>query len=258
MGGNHAGTHMKEINDRETRVKPRQRLQFWFHNISIEFGFVIIGGLGILILGILGYLPGPISYFPYITDIYLDVRSELVGIGLTVIIIDIVRIILQTREEKNKLILQMGSSDNALARDAVRQLRNKGWLEDGSLRNVDLIKADLEDADLSGADLIGAKLHNTNLINAKLIDANLSGAWLWLTRMQGANLEGAILNGATILSVNFEGAIVTNGQLAKTDILDGTKSPDGVTYGHGTIMPDGTVMNLEVFKDSIEEKESPE
>jgi hypothetical protein len=76
-------------------------------------------------------------------DYYTNASAELASIAITVLIIDA---LVQRREEereKRDLILQMGSPDKAFAIEAVRQLRARGWLNDGSLRDSSFIKANL-------------------------------------------------------------------------------------------------------------------
>ncbi len=64
--------------------------------------------------------------------------------------------------EKKRLIEQMGSKDNETALQAIKELRELGWLEDGTLRGSDLREANLREADLSLANLTGANLCYTN------------------------------------------------------------------------------------------------
>jgi len=60
--------------------------------------------------------------------------NELIGIGITVLIIDNANELMKRREENRRLIPQMGSPDNAFVVEAVRQLRKRDWLKDGSIR----------------------------------------------------------------------------------------------------------------------------
>jgi hypothetical protein len=87
-------------------------------------------GFAILVIGILGFI---IDNIPYINEL----RAELVGIGITVLIIDNANEAIKRREEKKRLILQMGSPDNAFAIEAVRQIRARGWILDGALHQTD-------------------------------------------------------------------------------------------------------------------------
>lgn len=74
--------------------------------------------------------------------------SELV---LGVLVIDFANERGNTRERKEELILQMGSPNNDFAVEAVRILRLKGWLKDGSLEYASLIGANLQGAKIAHA-----------------------------------------------------------------------------------------------------------
>jgi hypothetical protein len=65
-------------------------------------------------------------------DFYANVSTELGSIAITVLIIDSLNQRRMTRQEKAELVLQMSSPDNAFAQEAVRRLRARGWLKDGS------------------------------------------------------------------------------------------------------------------------------
>ena len=58
----------------------------------------------------------------------MDIRSDLISIGIVVFIIDNVNEMYRRRAEKERLILQMGSPDHGFAIEAVRQLSVRGWL----------------------------------------------------------------------------------------------------------------------------------
>src|SRR3990172_5019937 len=143
-------------------------------------------GLAILVLGVMGFILEPIMYQSRMTSFYIEIRSELVGIGITVLIIDNANEMIRRREEKKRLILQMGSPDNAFAQEAVRQLRFRGWLMDGSLRGASLLDANLQGAKLSYADMQGVTM----------VGANLQGAELWETNLNGADISNANMENA--------------------------------------------------------------
>ena len=128
-----------------------------------------------MVVGLLGYFDGPLPYIPRLTFFYQDIRSDLVGIDLAVLIIDNANQMLATRQEKKRLILQMGSPDNAFAIEAVRMLRSKRWLTDGSLRRAYLPGANLPGANLEGAKLRGCRNWTSEQLNAA---ATLEGAKL--------------------------------------------------------------------------------
>ena len=162
---------------------------------------------------------------------------------------------------KEWLTQQMGSKDNVLARQAVEELRARGWLEDGSLQgaalsNADLqrallLRADLREADMRGANLQEAVLHSAKLQESNLRAADLQGATLWGADLQGANLaeanlqgtnlSGADLRGANLASANLQKAILaasdlrgasnlSDKQLSQANEMRHAKMPDGSRY----------------------------
>lgn len=161
-------------------------------------------------LGILGFADW-IIFIPG-GDMVVDLRAEFIGIGITVFIIGNAteaRNRAANREaERKRLILQMGSPDNTIAIEAVRQLRSKGWIEDGSLSGVYLSRANLSGADLSKADLSGADLYDIKLNEANLEEADLSGA-----EMQWSNLKRADLKRANLTKTNLSRAEMSQANL---------------------------------------------
>jgi hypothetical protein len=214
----------------------RRKFLEWWPNL--------FGGL-LLVLGVFGYIRGSIPYISGLTDFYLDIKSVLVGIGITVLIIDNANKMLATRKEKERLLLQMGSPDHAFSIEAVRIIRAKNWHKDGTLINADLFNANLSMANLSGAILINARLTIADLKGADLREADLSGtdledallesAVLWDTiltngNLWGADLSGADLKDALLLDVNLTNAIISDSQLAQAISLKGATMPDGTIY----------------------------
>ena len=150
-----------------------------------------------------------------IPDWYTDLRSELIGIGASVLIIANAGEYISTLQEKKRLILQMGSPNNAFAIEAARQLASKGWFFDGSLGGANLIEADLGGADLRGANLHGADLRNADLRGANLRGADLRGAYLRGADLRGADLRGADLRGADLIGANLRGANLEDAKYTK-------------------------------------------
>ncbi|MEP7284384.1 MAG: toll/interleukin-1 receptor domain-containing protein [Chloroflexota bacterium] len=137
-------------------------------------------------------------------------------------------------DEKQALIAQMGSHDNKTALQAVKTLRERGWLTDGTLRGADLSQADLWGADLSQADLSRADFRKANLsgawlIRADLWDADLSGADLWdadLSRadfrkanLRQAYLSQAYLSQANLSQADLRGADLSGADLSQTNLI---------------------------------------
>ena len=130
------------------------------------------------------------------------------------------------------LIFQMGSPNNGLAIEAVRSLREKGWLFDGSLKQITLKNANLQEASLSNADLQKTNLQNANLSHVNLQDANLQDANLFSANLQDANLshvnfQNVDLTFANLKNANLSYANLENALLSYTNlqgaIMTGTK-----------------------------------
>ena len=104
------------------------------------------------------------------------------------------------------LIFQMGSPNNGLAIEAVRSLREKGWLFDGSLKQITLKNANLQEASLSNADLQKTNLQNANLSHVNLQDANLQDANLFSANLQDANLSHVNFQNVDLTFANLKNA----------------------------------------------------
>ena len=173
-----------------------------------------------LLLGLLYYL------FPFDSQFFVDFHSELISIGITVLILGNANQYMTRKVEKQRLVQQMGSTDNGFAFEAARLLKQNGWLSDGTLRNADFIGANLDqapldeaflvEADLSVVNLRFASLSYANLTNSVMESVDLYGAYLNDTNLTGANLseadatgadfQYACLNNANLSRVHFEGA----------------------------------------------------
>jgi uncharacterized protein YjbI with pentapeptide repeats len=163
------------------------------------------------------------------------VSSELLAIGITVLVIDNANERLAMKQEKERLMLQLGSPSNEFAIEALRQLRWRGYHADGSLRNskligaklagADLTKADLSHAVLGLADLTGADLCDSNLSHAILVEADLTEAYLINADLTGAGLvqaqlSGAILQGVNAFRANLSGADLERVNLGLADMSE--------------------------------------
>jgi hypothetical protein len=131
-----------------------------------------------LAIALIGYLNLHhwLTPFPIVADFYANVSTELASIALTVLVIDALNERRSIQQEKESLILQMSSPTNSIAREAVRVLRRRGWLTDGSLKGINLQHANLRKAFLEKADLRDVFLYKTELEDAYLQWANLQGA----------------------------------------------------------------------------------
>ncbi|MEL6408628.1 MAG: pentapeptide repeat-containing protein, partial [Chloroflexota bacterium] len=150
----------------------------------------------------LNFLDNPIA------DFYANASSELISIAITVLIIERASRKQSEAERKSELIFQLGSDERVTAKGALRMLRHRGWLTDGSvngsyLRRANLAESDLSDASLAGADLWGANLNRaflagSNLERTNLRDVDLSDASLWRANLTGAYISNTNLSGVTL------------------------------------------------------------
>jgi len=188
-----------------------------------------LAGVALLVLA---FLAGTLGYLNEHGGLYLretprrilaylsaNVSTELASIAITILVVDALYEHRETEREKRRLILQMGSPDNAFAREAVRALRSRGWLQDGSLKGTDLPLANLQ-----GANLLGA-----NLQGARFFVAKFQGAWLAGANLQGASLWGAHLQETILLDANLQGAILVRANLRGAQYNNATTWPEGFT-----------------------------
>ena len=231
-------------------------------------------GFALLVLAIL-------IAFGYLNELgWLDrasnVSTELASIAITILVVDTLYEHREREREKKRLILQMGSPDNAFALEAVRALRSRGWLRKGSLKGADLRYANLQGANLRGADLQEADMRSagvplfgpqpphphkyrscaTNLRGAILEGANLQGANLTgvdlqeadlrFARLQKANLSGANLRGAALGRAQLQEADLRDADLQKADLndanLEGALADEDTVWPEGFEVPEGVVI----------------
>ncbi|MCU0498128.1 MAG: pentapeptide repeat-containing protein [Anaerolineae bacterium] len=183
-----------------------------------QFGILLLSGS--LLIAIFAFVNAhgafhPIRFIQYlISDYAANISSELIGIALTVLIIDRMnrdrdrierrqRELERQQEEKKRLIRQMRSVDNGIAVQAAHELRAKGWHEDGSLKGTDLHEANLSGVDLSRAMLIGASLTKANLFGANLERCELNGAMLNKADLRESDLDRAVLEKAFLIEADL-------------------------------------------------------
>ena len=146
-----------------------------------------------------------------IDDYNTNLFTEVVGVIITVVIVDRLSTIRNEHYFHRQLIDNSASRSNEIAKHAVHQIRRRKLLKGkngllqgelllyANLENADLSEANLEKIDLRGANLENANLWRTNLKNAKLYKANLKGAMLWHANLKGANLRSTELDTQTEL-----------------------------------------------------------
>ena len=170
-------------------------------------GGIVLVGLGIWIGSLI--FAGDNGYG---TNLY----TELISIGVTVFILDFLN---RRRDErrriedlKERLLRDIRSSENSVAKQAAHELREYGWLDrkTGLLQGANLNSANLQEANLWGAKMQGAHL----------LEANLQGADLEVASLQGADLSGANLQGAHLGSVKLQQAKLRRANLQEADLQE--------------------------------------
>ena len=196
-------------------------------------------------------------YQSYVQDFYANGVSELISIAITILVIDRLNDYRLKAQEKEKLILQLSSTDIGFATEASRLLNLHGWLTDGSVRGAylhgtNLSRAMLDNADFQECNLIQSKfkfaylnkanftkanlqasdLSECHLLEANLTDAILANANLNRTLLIGAKLWGADFSKANLRAAHLFCADLTGAILWAADLTD-------ALYDENTIWPDG-------------------
>jgi hypothetical protein len=177
---------------------------------------------------VVGILIG-LLLFPLLELIITDLGSLLVGLipetigfGLTVYVLDRIYTRHDTERLKQRLIHEVRSQSQEIAKSAVNWLYQEDWLagEDGLLAGIDLSGAKLEGAFLINANLEACGLYGANLKHAKLLGTSLKQAELSHAYLEGAWLVGANLDNALLIETHFEDALLNRASL-KQAMLSG-------------------------------------
>jgi len=158
-----------------------------------------------------------------------EMRGEITGMAITVIVIDELVGYRNRLERKQEIFEQIESPVRDVAVEAIRLARRYGWLDEllaqaqlynaqlagANLLNVNLVGRNLFSANLQGATLGGASLRGTNLE-----EANLQEAILWFTDLYGANLIGANLQKARAEGANLSKANLQFANLRGIQLVD--------------------------------------
>lgn len=178
--------------------------------------------LGALLIG-LGVWIGSLIFGGdegYATNVYTEVLSIAVTVGL----LDYLN---RRRDErrriedlKEQLLRDVRSQSNETAKNAVHQLRARGWLqgENGLLKGAQMSAANLQDAFLVEVDLSSAALVMANLQRAFLNGAKLNGSYLISANLQGARLSSVDLQGANLLRAKLQGAVLSLANLQDANL----------------------------------------
>lgn len=165
----------------------------------------------------------PMNLSMVLSDFYVNLSSELIGIVITVILVDVLSAMRQQYSERENLVLQVSSPVNMFAIEAIRILENKGWHRDGTLWRRNLHNANLKDAYLREFDFRDSILDRADLSNTDLAATNFCRSGLRSVNFKGAHMAGTALLGADLSHANLEGVMLGE-----------------VYWDNKTILPDGT------------------
>jgi uncharacterized protein YjbI with pentapeptide repeats len=188
-------------------------------------------GIGLAIVGFRIQHPStPITLATLFPDFYANASTTLVGIALTVLIIDALNRRRDDRLEKIRLIRDMGCGDNGIALRAVVEITENNLHWKGFLRNRHFWCARLAGAQLMSADLSYSSFHHADITGAVLYGAKLLRTSFWHAQMRDVDFKDADLTGADFIYADLTRANVTKKQLQSADRLLGVRLPNGNIY----------------------------
>jgi uncharacterized protein YjbI with pentapeptide repeats len=195
------GGHMAEEHDFERWREIRA-----VHKENANFYRMLRGGVIIGLFVFIGWIVFQESDEPRAFG--MNLWTEIAGIAVTVLIIDLLNEMRAERRYKQQLVDEAASTSNEIAKHAVHVMRRRGWLQgtNSLLQRVNLQGANLEYADLSGANMQGSKLTGANLQHALLLGANIQDAELSRAKLQHAELAFANLQRSSALDSDFRDA----------------------------------------------------
>lgn len=205
-------------------------------------------------------LTSPFLREEWLSQFFLVFSAQIFGSAFIYIILELVLSARQMeegeRQQKQKLILQLGSSISSESALATRDLRIHSWLEDGTLRGANLRGANLKgnslgNAVLSEVDLSRSNLENVDLRGANLYAANLKAASLMNADLANTNLQLANLESADLRLANLSGTNLAKANLKQANL-------DGVLFDETTILPDFGSWNANLELDRFTNREHPD
>lgn len=141
-------------------------------------------------------------------DLSSNLLSEYAGILVTITVIDALNAWRIDQKEKESLILSFTSPNKLVATEAARVLRIKGWLTNGSIKDVLFQRTSLDQAELHQASLRNSIFLYTSLKGANINLADISNCTFTDTILEnahahGTKFDGSIIIGETVKPENF-------------------------------------------------------
>lgn len=188
-----------------------------------------------LVLGISGF-----RLENLVQDYVPNIVTECISIAITILIIEELNVRRERKNLRNRLKRELWSKDQGISLRAINELREHGWISDGSLENISLPYSVLDRAELKGVVLNGADLQNSSLQRAYIGHAQLRNI-----DFSNANLTSTIFNHSDLTGSDFTGAITENASFEDTILIDAKFSKEQfskVKSLEGATMPDGTIF----------------
>lgn len=160
-----------------------------------------------------------------IHNLMLNFAFTLLGVALTVLVIDRLNEKRSKAERKDTLIRDLGVGDKSVSLRALNELANVFALTDGSLSKKDFTKSEFFEIDLAGfvadnALFIGSKFIKCDLANSSLIEASLNDAFFEKCGMDQSNLEKASMIQSTFIACDLRNANITGADLRGAHFKD--------------------------------------
>lgn len=206
-----------------------------------------------------------------LNNLLMDLVPEAIGIVFTVLIIERIYRYHEDRQEKKKLIEELGSRINLVAVSAAEKLWANKWWADGSLKDAQLAHSDLRGVDFGKANLTGVRFSHPRYGNAIFDETSIlpdETTWLPTTDLEvftnpnhknywrGYNLRKKTLKGQNFHQANLRGADLresdlSNATFSQADLrsarleackLQGTNFR-GALFDVKTLLPDGSLWS---------------
>ena len=180
-------------------------------------------GIGILVLAFLislfHFYPKDWKFNSVINAFYANISTELISIAITILLINYLYEVKEKLALKTRLIRELGSEDKGFTARALKEIKEFGWLTDGSLESCDLSLANLSGLDLSNAKLKGAIISKANLKGAILMNADLTNVDFSETDLANSILTGSTLSKTKFIEADLYAANFNNTRIQTCDFL---------------------------------------
>lgn len=166
---------------------------------DLDFVMYVILGISVLLFIINTMLqrPNESLFLLYLPNIVTSLLSIFISYKIIDRLIEFRNDQLQKNLVKNQLLSDFGSSINAIAVRAAEKMSALGYLEDGTLDKITLVRADLSRAELSGIVITDAQLVGVDFTDSMLDCSELQGTTFGNCYLYGTNFEDCDLTDTT-------------------------------------------------------------